>query len=81
MNTPKPEPKSDAGLVVEINDGPDYEPNFKRLVELLAWDTTPGIVICRDTKTGQLLRVDRTKIEQAKLEAFGLLRDTVCLTK
>jgi hypothetical protein len=69
--TTKPEPKSDSGLVVEINDGPEDKPNFKRIVELICWDTMPAMILCRDTKTGQLLRVDRTKIEQAKLEAFG----------
>jgi hypothetical protein len=68
-------PKSDVGLIVEINDGPEYKPNFKRRVELIAWDPTPGFVVCRDTKTEEILRVSKTKIEQAKLEAFGLKRE------
>lgn len=66
------QPPSDVGLVVEINDGPEYNPNFKRIVRLVSWDTMPGIVICEDTKTGETLRVDRQKIEKAKREAFGM---------
>lgn len=69
------EPKSDVGLILEIHDGPAYHPNFKRTVEIVGWDTMPGIVICIDVKTGETLRVDRQKIEQAKMEAFGLKQE------
>jgi len=65
-----PEPKSDAGLVVSINDGPDEKPNYKRIVKLIYEDTSTGMILCRDERTGEILRVDRGKIIRAKQEAM-----------
>lgn len=59
---------TDAGLIVQVNDGPAYHPNFKRTVKLLAWDVMPGFVICEDQNSGEILSIFRQKIEQSKLE-------------
>lgn len=68
MNTPT----SDVGLVVEINDGPLDKPNFRRFVKIVGWDAMPGIVLCWDVDREEMVRIDRQKVEQAKLEAFGM---------
>lgn len=71
MSNPQNTEPSDVGLVVEINDGPSDKPNFKRIVKIVGWDTMPGTVLCWDTGRGEMVRVDRQKIEEAKAEAFG----------
>jgi len=61
---------TDAGKILWIEDGPSYHPNFKRLVQLICWDSMTGFVLCEDLKTGNMLRVDRHRIERAMMEAI-----------
>lgn len=60
-----PTDNSDAGKIFEIYDGPPDKKNFNRLVEVVCWDLVPGMVICKDVKTGSVLRIHRSKIEEA----------------
>lgn len=57
---------TDIGLVLEIIDGPEYQPNFKRTVKVVGYGTVHGFYFCRDMKTGEIVQVYRQKIEQAK---------------
>lgn len=56
----------------EINDGPDYAPNFKRRVVEMDFPPQNNFVYVRDVRTGEILRIDRGRLDRArKVEAPG----------
>lgn len=61
--------RTDIGLVLEISDGPEYSPNFKRTVKVISRGSVDGFYYCRDMKTGEIVQIYRHKIEQAKEKA------------
>lgn len=60
------QPPLDTDTTFLINDGPHDKPNFKRSVKPLCWSTVPGMVLCRDMDSGEILTIDKQKLEQAK---------------
>jgi hypothetical protein len=56
---------SEVQRTITINEGPDYNPNGKRIVAIIGPADVPGFTRCRDVKTGQVVIIKTAKIERA----------------
>jgi hypothetical protein len=54
--------------IYHINDGPDYHPNKKRWVEILKASETPGMIVCRDINTDEIIVTERGKLERSEMK-------------